>query len=301
MPAGVDSERPRKAMCLRCRTALFEGERCDTDPEHEIVSLFDPVQREALVEAAWGPRDVRHSEYRQRLNASRAGALVATISGLGGVVLSWLIFPQWGPFHLFGAFAAGAVAYAATNRAIASRGARFPAGGPRRLLEAGDEAMGRRGEIAGVARLVSPATGTDCVGYALELRLAGHWGEELMYRDAVCGAFEVQLDGGGVARIPAGRFRLVGSMRQEIDVDNLELEGYISELDPHRSANHIFDPLRYNVVCEQVLLPGDRVELVSTFEPRVTVGADATLYRDAAPSKLAPLGVPALRLLTPAL
>jgi hypothetical protein len=285
-------------MCLQCRTALFDGEPCDDDVDHEVVSLFDPVQREALVEAAWGPRDVRHSDHRQRLNASRAGALAATISGIGGICLTWLIFPQWGPMHLFGSFLAGVMVYGATTRMMTKAGARFPAGGAVPLLTSGP--MGRRGEIAGITHLVSPATGTDCVGYALELRLAGQWGDELMYRDAVCTSFEVQLEGGGVAQVPAGRFRLVGSMRQEIDVDNLELEGYINELDPHRNASHIFDPLRYNVVCEQVLLPGDRVELVSTFEPRVSSGADATLYRDAAPSKLAPIGVPALRLLTPA-
>ena len=294
------ADQVRRSMCVQCRTALGDGEPCDADATHDVVSLFDLVQREALVEAAWGPASVRLGAHQGRLRARRAGGIAGILAGLGGIYLTWLIAPEWGPLYLIGAFAAAALVSAATARAVFKPVVGFPAGAAPAQLTQGKQ-IGRCGEISGANALISPATGTDCVGYALELRLAGDWGDEVMYRDAACGSFEVHLDDGGIAHVPAGRFRLLGSMRQEIDVDNLELEDYMGELDPHRSSLHLFDPLRYNIVCEQLLLPGDKIELVSTFEPRVTVGAGATLYRDSAPSALAPIGVPVLRLLTPVL
>ena len=52
-------------------------------------------------------------------------------------------------------------------------------------------------------------------------------------------------------------------------------------------AEDVLDPLRYNIVCEQVIVAGDRIELISDFAPVVNTRALPTHYRESAPSDLA--------------
>lgn len=295
----------RSAVCLSCRTALFPGEPCDTDPSHPIASLDDAAGRELLVEAVWGPPDVRLGEARLALHAEHAVAVLSLFGFVAGLFGLWLVLPGLGPLHVLGAALSMALFWGAGNLVLARRGGDFPVGGrqllgegrPRALLPAPEgRSLGMRGVAAGDTCLESPASGTECLAFAIELHFVGYWGDRVMYRDAVTAGFDVLLADGRVARVPAGRIRLVGSMRQVIDVDNIALERYLRSIDRDHEPGRAFDPLRYNVVAESLLLLGEPVELLSRFEPEVNARAAPTGYRDPAPSVWVARGLPVLRL-----
>jgi hypothetical protein len=145
--------------------------------------------------------------------------------------------------------------------------------------------------------LAAPASGAECLAFAVELHFVGYWGDRVMYRDAVTAGFDVVLGDGRVARVPPGRIRVLGPVRQVIDVDERALERYLIRVDRQHEPGRAFDPLRYNVVAELVVLPGDRVELVSRFEPEPSVCTLAPSYRDPQPAVWVPRGVPVVRLM----
>ncbi len=108
----------RTAICLSCRTALFAGEACDVDPAHAVASLEKSRGRELLVEAAWGPPDVRLGEARLALHAEHAVALLALFGFVAGLLALWLILPGLGPLHVLGA----ALSMARDLNVLAQRG-----------------------------------------------------------------------------------------------------------------------------------------------------------------------------------
>jgi hypothetical protein len=304
--------RRRSAICLACRTALFADESCDADASHAIASLDEPSGRERLVEAAWGPPEVRLGEARLALHAEHAVALLAVFGFVAGLFALWLILPGLGPLHVLGAAMSMALFWGGGNLVLARRGSDFPVGA-RPLLGDGlrDEPpapgqtlaitlapgrLGLRGMAAGGGSLESPASGVDCLAFAVELHFVGYWGDRVMYRDAVTCGFDVLLADGRIARIPPGRIRLVAPMRQVIDVDNVTLEQYLRTVDRQHEPGRAFDPLRYNVVAEAVLLLGDSIELLSRFEPEVNTRAAPTSYREPAPAVWVARDLPILRL-----
>jgi len=301
----------RSCICLSCRTALFAGERCDTDPSHAVASLEEPRGRELLVEAAWGPPDVRLGEARLALHAEHAVALLAAFGFVAGLFALWLILPGLGPLHVLGAALSMALFWGGGNLLLARRGSDFPVGarpllgegsrtardeGERPALTLAPGRLGVRGTAAGEGSLESPASGVDCLAFALELHFVGYWGDRVMYRDAVTCGFDVLLVDGRIARVPPGRIRLVAPMRQVIDVDNVGLEQYLRAIDRELEPGRAFDPLRYNVVAEAVLMLGDSVELLSRFEPEVNARAAPTSYREPAPAVWVARNLPILRL-----
>ena len=306
--------RRRTSICLSCRTALFPDESCDTDPSHTITSLDEPRGRELLVEAAWGPPEVRLGEARLALHAEHAVALLAVFGFVAGLFALWLILPGLGPLHVLGAALSMALFWGGGNLLLARRGSDFPVGA-RPLLGEGARSddpaaadvtlalsaghLGLRGMAAGDGSLESPASGADCLAFTIELHFVGYWGDRVMYRDAVTCGFDVLLADGRIARVPPGRIRLVAPMRQVIDVDNITLERYLRTVDRQHEPGRAFDPLRYNVVAEAVLLLGDTIELLSRFEPEVNARAAPTIYRDPAPAVWVARGVPIIRLSSP--
>jgi hypothetical protein len=286
----------RTAICLTCRTALLPGEGCDADPAHPVASLDGASGRDLLVDATWGPLEVRTSEARLALHSEHAVALLAVFGFLAGLFLLWLIMPGIGPLHLLGTALTMALFWGGGNQLLARRGSAFPIGAP--VLSLGDGSrLGLTGVAIGAPGLESPASGARCLAWALELHFVGYWGDRTMYRDAITSGFEVELDDGRLARVAAGRIRLLGPLQQVIDLDNLSLEEHLSRVDREHPNRRAFDPLRYNVVAEAMLLAGDRVELMSRFEPEPTTRAMPTGYRDPAPSILVARGIPVLRLL----
>ena len=285
----------RTSICLACRTALAPGESCDAGEGHAVASLASDAGREALVRAAWGPPEARVAEARAALHAEHAVALLAIFGFVVGLCALWLILPGVGPVHLLGAALSMAIFWGGGNLALARRGAAFPVGAP--PLPAPEEGrIGLGGVALGEPALVSPASGLTCLAFAVELHFIGYWGDRVMLRDAVTCGFDVLLDDGRIARVPPGRVRLVGPMRQVVDADNLALERYLERIDLQHEAGGAFDPLRYNVVSELLLVRGDPVELVSRFEPEPSGRAPAGHYREAAPAVWVPRGTPVLRI-----
>lgn len=287
--------KPRAAICLSCRTALFEHEICDVDAEHEVAVLQDGDGREMWVTAVWGSPVARHTEARFAAKIERTAAGLGLAGFMVGVGVVSLIVPGVGPAHLLAGAASMGLSWSASRSVLGGKRKPFPIGGSHQLEPA--SSMGPRGAVFGTPRLAAPATATECLGYALELHLMDPQGDKLMYRDVVTGGFDVRLEAGGLARVPAGRFHFLGPIHQVIDFDNLEMEDYLREVDRGHEPDSRFDPLRYNVIFEQVIVPGDRVELVSAFEPAVEADAGETSYREPAPSHLAPVGTPVIRLL----
>lgn len=283
----------RTSLCLQCRTALFDGEPCDQGSEHTSASMADIYGREALIATVWGPVRERERELRAFMRSEQSLSGLGTVGTIIGSVASAVLFPVDTAGMLIGGASMGTLFWSCGRLVMGRRTPTYPVGAEPLGFGRG---TGARGAVEGDAMLVSPASDTECVAYSLELHYEGSFGDRVMFRDAVCTAFTVKLDGGVMARVPAGRIRLLGAMRQEVDVDNLGLEHHLEAFDPQRSAEAPFDPLRYNVVYEQLLLPGDRVELVSAFEPVVDTAALPTHYRESAPSVLAPRGVPVVRL-----
>lgn len=286
---------PRTRICLRCRVALLAGEPCDGDPAHPVVELASIEGREQLVSAVWGPLVTRHAQLRATARTERVAAAV----GLGGMVVGIgameLVMPGLSPVHALAGGVAMLASWASTRVLVRRVEDPYPIGGtPRPVIHTGS---GPRGAASGACALTSPATATDCLAFCFELRHIGPHGNQLIYRDAVTSGFDVAIDAGGTARIPAGRIHIVAAARQVIDFDNRTVERYLCDIDRHHSLDASFDPLHYNVIYEQLVLPDDRVELVSGFEPVVESGAGETGYREPAPSHLAPCGVAAVRLL----
>jgi hypothetical protein len=286
----------RTAVCLDCRTALFQEEVCDLCRGQRIASLADAVGRERLVEAAWGSPEVRALELRRSAQAEQSVTVVGMAGFFAGFLILLGLIPTVEPVHILGSAAAMALFWAAGHYALARRGHVFPVGADRQLPPRRG-AMGPRGNAIGEPRLSGPATRHPCVGYAIELHMVGNWGERVMYRDAVSSGFDVYLDNGRIARIPPGRIRIVGRLRQVVDFDNLDLEEYLRQVDAEHTPNGAFDPLQYNVVYEACVTSGARVELLSSFEPAVNPRGRLLNYREAAPSVMLPQGIPVLRLL----
>ena len=297
--------RHRTAVCLTCRTALFPGEACDGDLAHEVVMLDRSDGRQQLVEAAWGPLEVRRREAPPPIPSERAMALmlmVAVVLVSIGVALA-LPGATAGPLHFIAAAVVMTLFGGGVHLLTTRHRDAFPVGGRHLLGDggAGDVeptslALGMRGVATGHSALESPATGSECLAFAVELHLVGYWGDSVMYRDAVTCGFDILLSDGRIARVPAGRVRLIAPMRQVIDVENAALEAYLRGVDPQHEPSSVLDPLRFNVVTEATLLLGDHVELLSRFEPEVNVKAAPTGYREPASTLLAARGLPILRL-----
>lgn len=280
--------------CLDCRTALHDDDVCDANKDHRVVRLNQRGAHEELVAVAWGAASVRESERAMAQRSDQALVLLTGFILATGLLGVWLITSALTLPHIVGVMIV-AMGVLFGGAYTLRRNRNFPVGGTP-LLEG--RTGGAGGEVTGRPNVYSPATATLCVAYGIELHLEGDGADRVMYRDGFTCGFDVELDDGSLARVPPGRIRIVGDMRQAIDLDNPELEAYLAEVDSRRAPDSPYDPFRYNVVYEAVVLPGDRIELLSTFEPRVAANAPAPLYRKSMPSVLWPNKVPCIRQLT---
>lgn len=278
----------RTAICLDCRTALFDQEPCD-QTGHRAVSLDDDTGYERLVTEVWGAADQRDERLRRYIRNQRARA--------GGGVAGFGVGAALG-FSAIGTHPVSLLA-GLVGMWLGSGGAAEVLPGdlpvPRGASDITPERRGPRGRAAGRNLLSAPASGTDCLAYALELRLEGPWGRSVVFRDAVTCGFEVELDSGETARIPAGRVRLHSEMRQLVDFDNAELDRFLRAVDGVGERGGFHDPLRYDVVAEALVIGGDPIELGAGFEPTLAGDGSEGGYRQAARTILAPRGTPAIR------
>jgi hypothetical protein len=114
-----------------------------------------------------------------------------------------------------------------------------------------------------------------------------------MLRDAATGGFDVTLEDGRLLRIPPGRVRVIGGLRN-VDVDRSRMEGHLQDLDPlgDSTSRKLFPFAR---VRAATISPGDQVEVLG--EVTTAANDDAAGYRSAA-FVVAPVGVPVLRVRT---
>jgi hypothetical protein len=277
----------RSSICLDCRTALPGDTGCPHG-KHRTASLRDPGGREALLTRVWGPRSLRA---RMR-EASRVGGIggggASILDGCSGcdllegadshvllvlVVAFLAIFVLW----FVGRWLVDAVRQQRRRRLLRARGAtRDPLAAP---------PTGCIGTIVSPGPLLdAPIDAQPCVAFGLALT---HHDRSLrrraqaMVRDGATLGFEIELDSGARARIPAGPcvLDLTGARCWP---PSPRVDAYLRTIDPRRGQVDDLEPFPCDHVDVVTLAPGDRVELRSP----VTSIADASLarvtYREAA-------------------
>lgn len=274
-------------VCLQCRVALPPGGRCE-DPAHVSITL--PQQRAALVAHVWG--DLNHQvEALRRVYRARVGTLQSTAIGIGaGLGL--------GLAAGLGSLATLAVATGASmalSRLTEHRARSSAPVHPRGAEPVPPALPFARGRIRAAPGTVSPASRGECAAWALELRYEAAFGSRVMLRAAATGGLDIELESGARARIAAGPIRTLHGLPQLPDYSVAELEAYLRSVDPGRSImGELCPAIPFNVIGEDLLQVGDRVELYQSFEPAV-FGGGAALYREAPATILVPRGVPTLR------
>lgn len=262
---------------------------CDCGAEPAVACFEQPDERKKIVAAVWGDVD-RQSNLKRFSDRTSRRVTMASVGGFVVTMAATLPIVGVGPtmalFGTLGCLVGGAYA---THR---SRLGRFEPIGAPPLTPAGS--LGLRAKVEGAHDLISPAAGHQCLAYFLELRVFGGGREHVVYRDAVTSGFVTTLATGERAEVPAGRMRFAGIAPEILDVDNLELAAYLSEVDPLADTSGILNPLHYDLVREEVLFAGDDVELYGNFEP-VSVAADPSGYRERVPTLLRPTGMVEVR------
>jgi hypothetical protein len=261
------------------------------DPSHGVVSIDDLYGRECLIAAVWGPPRSRLEQLHTRQRTNQALSGMAALGSVAGMLASTVLFPAAGAATaLLGGALSGSLFWLCGKRVVSSTQPTYPVSAEPLQLPAVD--LHQHGTVRGSMDLVAPASGCGCVAYAIELRHEDDFGARVMFRDAICSGFEVVLEDGQSVRVPAGRIRFFGAMHQQVDFDNVLLETYMDRFDPRRSPSQTFDPLRYNVVYEQVIFPNDRVHLTCELQSTVDNHALPPSYREAMPTYLTPRGIP---------
>jgi hypothetical protein len=302
-------QHPRTELCLDCRTALTEGERCDGGPRHRVTQLQQEQGRERLLKEVWGAPDLRR---RARLlaqgggiGAVAAGSLkfCAGMSCECGTCVDDTLFDSTTILLIAGAVVLGMVLIYAVSLLVEHVRRRRHAPRPNGALARPRPPRGPRLcgtlELADGAALILSPGGRPVAAHGLELTASRFTRSEVMVRDGGAAELVVRLEDGRRLEIPAGRVRVDLSARTR-QLRRADLERYIEALDPLRlTRTDESDPLPFDRAREAHLMPGDRVEVLGACEPFVDPGApDPAGYRQEAGNVLRPVGVPWLRALS---
>jgi hypothetical protein len=273
-----------RAVCPRCRRLVRPG-TCELD-HNQALELSVTAERERMVELTWGMPEHRNALRKsasQRLGARRVFTGAVTFASATGAIYigttDGLISLVSGAFMgLFGA-------------AIATGRSQVVIPGP--ALDLPRWPHVGTGRIVHGAKLVSPGSGTPCAAWAIELRYDGPWGSRTVFRAAATLGVDIVLDSGGLVRIPGGALWLAGKFIQ-LDGEETSVDELLREIDPD-AASSDWELFPFNIISEQLLHEGDRVEVLGVVEPRPARSDDVPLYRDAPASELVHLGLPVLR------
>jgi hypothetical protein len=259
------------------------------------VSLRDPVAREALLTTVWGPK-----RWREQLReATRVGAVGGTGFSLGDCT-GCDINDGHAALVLVVAFLVIAVCWMVVRwlaGAVAWRGRRLRARGASSLPRLA-RPTGRIGTI--IARdepLGDPLDDRPCVAFGVTI--TQHRGRKTMLRDGATIGFDITLDSGERARIPAGACAIDLPAGTALRLPNASprIDHYLQTLDPFHGRLDDLDPFPHDDVELVVLRPGDRVELVSPVVPTASSASAPASYREPAPAILIPDGAVRLRAL----
>jgi hypothetical protein len=263
----------RTRICLQCRAALSDGESC-TWVRHTALNPTAHDQRERLVAAVWPPEPAGTvsemlSEYRSKRFADWSFPDETWFERQSiQPPIEVPPEPRPGP-------APGRGPVGAAEAPLWTARVRYP------------------GRVdPGAATAPSPIAGVDCVAYGVWLVDRHAEKSPVLLRDGAALGFDVELDDGRVARVPAGSVDFAGegeSRRLRRVRENLAR--YLGRLDPHWSAGRRGSHLPFSQVREAVLRPGDRLILRADLhvvpDPRAAAGS---AYRVAAAAVLLPLG-----------
>jgi hypothetical protein len=273
-------------LCPRCRRVAPAGTRCELDGA-TFQALADSGL-EAVLDAVWGAR--AHREDLRRRGGDRAlrlrdRALTGLI--LGGIAAGITSALTTGTFET--AVAGSFVGIWGVLAARTRRTVLIPAGG----AVVADAPVVATGTILPCAEVFAAGSGTACAAWAVELRYEGSWGSRVTLRVGASAGLQIALDDGGQARIPAGPLWLDGAMPQV-----MEEVGALAELLAVLDPTPVGDPwplFRHNVIGEQTLQAGDRVELHGGVDRTLVADQAEATYRDSPASELVPRGLPRLR------
>ncbi len=293
---------PRANVCIDCRTLLGPNEACDGGRKHRVTALGNRTGRLTLLNEVWGAPSVRRRA-KQLAKAGGGGLGLGSLfegcgggcDGCGSAAIDGEIIAVIGVI-LIVAVAVVALVWLVMKiieKVRAYQNRPKPNGGVVRPASLGRNA-GPYGAVVGTSAMLAPASNTACVAWALDLRSKRFLGTDLMLRDAETSGFDVKLDDGTTARIPAGRIRVEGPHKRVDRDDATNLNLFVQTLAPNDDPeDEGLDPFPYDVVEEVIVKPGDRVRLFGDFfreaDPNV-----AGAYRQASVI-LVPKDVPAIR------
>ncbi len=259
----------RTRICLECRAALSEGEHC-TWVRHTAVAPADPAQRQRLAEAVWPAPVNLPPLLTVRAVMARMRELLPLPERTWSTSAPVLEVP---PPPRLGDNPAPRVPRGASEEPLWTSRTRY---------------TGRVSAVAATAP--SPIAGTPCVAYGLWLLDPRADGSPVLLRDGASLGFDVDLDDGQVARIPAGTADLIAP-GVRLPRDHPGLHGYLRHLDPDAPQLRPPSPLPFREVREAALRPGDELSLLVELQPVPDARrAAGSAYREPAAGVLAPVG-----------
>lgn len=281
-------------VCPVCRRVIPGSKPCDLDGA-VVRPIASGDDKQALVDVVWG-LPIGRAELMQRLAARTASARMRVAAGVALGTVSMVVA------NVVGAASGFAMIFAGLTGAAVGVSLNTP---KRIVLPSGGAAIAplprfAAGRILPCDAVVTPGSDIECAAWALELRYDGRWGSRTTLRVGASAGFDVALDGGEHARIPAGPLWIQGALPQLAELESPSLEELLRALDPTRSGDTEPWPLfPFNIISEETLQIGDRVEILGAMDRALVAGQPDAMYRDAPASVLEPRAVPALRLLSP--
>jgi hypothetical protein len=283
-------------ICPGCRRIMPADKPCDLDGA-VIRRIASAEDRQALIDAVWGSQGKR-AELMRHVGPRKmtARARVMTALALGGVGAVGAVVAA-----VLGQTGSAVALVAGLTGAVLGASAKLPG---RILIPSGGAVIAPQprfaaGQILPCEAMVAPGSGIACAAWALELRYDGRWGSRTTLRVGASAGFYIVLDGGEYARIPPGPLWIQGALPQLAELETPSFEELLHTLDPvHATDTDVWPLFRFNIIGEQTLHIGDRIEILGEVERELGAGPQDAMYRDAPASVLVPTAVPALRLVS---
>lgn len=292
----------RTALCLSCRTAFASGRACPVNPRHQVARLDRKDDRERLLTAIWGPPSAR-ARAKQAAKAGGGGAAGGAVAdGCGSASCdAGALDPE--ALLVIAVVAIAFVILYFVGSALLGLWRRYrsrliPNGAVTAGLSAG-HGRGRVGTVVARATAQAPLTYLSCVAFANVLSYK-RWfrARKVTLRDAATIGFDIELDSGERARIPAGLIALDTRAASPVNPTPQDVEEYLAGIDETRTrdASDDCDTAPFTEIRQVLIETGARVVVRGQLEPRPDVEAAPGDYREQAPTVLVPVGVPRLAL-----
>jgi hypothetical protein len=153
----------------------------------------------------------------------------------------------------------------------------------------------RRGRVEGRPAL-SPLGREPCLAYGLALltNRPAVGQRDVLWREAATVGFNVRLDDGGTVRVPRGRIRFEVDRHHAYYAPRSHAAEHLPGALGIRITGEL-DFIPFDEALEDVLRPGDRVELLGHVVLREDTTVERPFPRAPAPTVLVPAGTPAFR------